>query len=187
LRTKSLFIAVLVLTLAVLAAACQPEEAAPATGVSPEAPGDATPEAPADATPEVAGARATPPELTPTLPLAGKTTAAPPQVIVSDQFVRDGSIVVDQAVVPEDGWVVIHDTLPDGAPGEVVGYARIGAQLNLDVSVQIERSFDGPTQLVAMLHRNIGDPESFDFPEADPPFTENGRPVVDRFTVRPSQ
>jgi hypothetical protein len=167
LRRNSIFMAALALSLAVLVSACQPEEL--------------------EAVPGVAGARATPPPVTPTLPLAGETVAAPPQIIVSDQFVREDSIVVDQATVPEPGWVAIYDTLPDGAPRGVIGHARIGAQLNVQVLVQLERSFDSSTQLVAMLHRNTGDPESFNFPDEDPPFTENGRPVIDRFTVRPSQ
>jgi hypothetical protein len=165
LRTRAIA-AGFVLSLALLAAACQPEEL--------------------EQVPGVAGARATPPPVTPTLPMAGETAAAPPQITVSDQFVREGMIVVDQATLPEGGWVVIHETLPDGAPGEVIGRARVGAQLNIQVPVQLERDFDGPTQLVAMLHRNTGDPESFNFPDEDPPFTENGRPVIDRFTVRPS-
>jgi hypothetical protein len=167
LRRNSLFAAALVLILTVLVAACQPEEL--------------------EEVPGVAGARATPPPVTPTLPLTGETAAAPPQVIVSDQFVRDNMIVVDQATAPEEAWIVIYDTLPDGAPGDVIGRARIGAQLNIQVPVELDVAIDESTQLVAMLHSNTGDPESFDFPDEDRPFVENGRPVIDRFTVRPSQ
>ena len=175
------FLIPLGLSVGLLLSACSSPEGSAGPSSTPAVSATSTGTQPA----EVAGARATPPGPTPTLPLSGETTAAPPQVIVSDQFVRDNTIVVDQAIVPEQGWVAIHETLPDGAPGQVIGAAKVAPKLDIQVRVQLDKPIDGPTQLVAMLHRETSNPDSFDFPGADPPYTENGRPVVARFTARP--
>jgi len=119
------------------------------------------------------------------MPATGTPTTDRPQVTVSDQMLLHDTVFVDQAVVPEPGWLVIHAVQPDGSPGEVIGTAKLQEGVNTQVAVHLERAPTEETELIAMLHRDTGEPETFNFPGGDPPFTENGSPVITRFSVQP--
>lgn len=119
------------------------------------------------------------------MPATDTPTAQQPQVTVSNQLLSDDTVVVDQAVVPEPGWVVIHVVQPDGSAGQVIGAAKLQEGVNTSVAVYLETAPTEETELIAMLHRDTGEPETFNFPGGDPPFTENGNPVITRFTVQP--
>lgn len=92
------------------------------------------------------------------------------------------SVTVRKAFLPEGGAVAVHDpgAIPHharhehrhcGRPGPIVGWSaddlRPGTHVDLDVEFT-RTGVEGPL-LVAMTHRGVG----------DPPYTRNGRPVVD--------
>lgn len=118
-----------------------------------------------------------------------------PAVEVSDQEIRNDTVVVDRVVSDGPGWIVIHAD-DNGAPGDVVGYSTVVDGENADVSVQIDTSLlavgmseteamtdtEGVT-LYAMLHTDAGEEGAYEFPGDDTPVTVDGEVVMAPFTV----
>lgn len=115
----------------------------------------------------------------------GTPTSGQAQVAVSPQKLRDNTVTIDRAIVPEPGWVVIHAVQPDGSPGQVIGTATLQEGANTQVAVRLQDPPTEETELIAMLHRDTGEPQTFDFPGQDPPFLESGKPVMAQFRAQP--
>ena len=102
-------------------------------------------------------------------------------VMVRDQQVIDGTVIVPEAEISTPGWLVIHAE-QDGAPGPVLGYAPLEEGSNQEVLVEIEA--DRVTSTVyAMLHEDTGEEGVYEFPDADPPVQVDGSVVVKPFQV----
>jgi LPXTG-motif cell wall-anchored protein len=106
-----------------------------------------------------------------------------PSITVEDQEIgEDNMVTIAEVVSPVEGWIVIHQE-EDGAPGPVIGEAMVETGTNSDVTVEIDPDMVTDT-LYAMLHEDTGEMGQFDFPDADPPVTdEEGNVVMESFSV----
>lgn len=99
------------------------------------------------------------------------------------------TVMVERVVVPEGGFVAIHeaenvtgdyDPAENVSVGAVVGnstYLEPGEHSN--VVVEIDGDLEESQTLVAMLHRDTNDNREYDFPEADDPYATDGAPVIE--------
>ncbi|NEU56820.1 hypothetical protein [Halorussus sp. MSC15.2] len=99
------------------------------------------------------------------------------------------TVLIERVVVPEGGFVAIHEatnvsgvyaTEGQVSVGAVVGnstYLEPGVHSN--VVVELNETVNESKTLVAMAHRDTNDNQQYDFPGADEPYTRNGSPVID--------
>jgi len=104
-----------------------------------------------------------------------------PAVVVSDQDASQGTVIIDEVTAAQPGWVVIHIS-QDGAPGPVIGYARVSEGQNLDVPVEIDLD-RATTELFAMLHVDEGYRGEYEFPGPDVPAMAGEVVVNEPFVV----
>jgi hypothetical protein len=97
----------------------------------------------------------------------------PPDVVVFDQPVIDGQVVIDRVISDGPGWVVVHRD-ENGQPGLIIGHAALADGLNEGVAVELIEAALTPL-LYARLHEDTTPGDAFNFPEADPPVLEDGR------------
>jgi len=126
-----------------------------------------------------------------------KPAAAPPppagpkaELVVSDQQVRRGTVVIDRVMMEQDGFVVIHETTADGrpvAPGSI-GFARVRKGTAEKVTVRLTKRVRKGSKLVAMLHADTGRMGRYEFgvriQAQDKPLMNGNAPVVKAFTVQ---
>lgn len=127
-----------------------------------------------------------------------KPAAAPPppppgpkaELVVSDQAVRRGTVVIDKVMMEQDGFVVIHETTADGkpvAPGSI-GYARVKKGTAEKVTVRLTKRVKKGSKLIAMLHADTGRMGRYEFgvrsQAQDKPLMIGNAPVVKGFTVQ---
>jgi len=108
-------------------------------------------------------------------------------VSFSDQSTTGRSVVVDSVELGDGGFVVIHDSsLLDGeVAASVIGnseYLEPGSYEN--VTVRLDDSLEEGDTLIAMAHQDTNGNQSYDFPDADGPYTEDGDPVIDDADVQ---
>lgn len=108
-----------------------------------------------------------------------------PSVTVHAQEVIKGQVTVAEAVVPVEGWVVIHAD-DAGSFGPIIGQAHLEPGVTTDLAVDID--VDAATEtLYAMLHTDGGVFDVFEFPGTDMPVLKNGAPISPAFTVTISE
>jgi plastocyanin len=102
-------------------------------------------------------------------------------VSASDQNIEFATVLIDEVVMPVDGWLVIH-TDENGEPGEVVGVEALepGRYTDIGVGIDAVRATD---TLHAMLHIDAGQEGEFEYLGPDEPLTIDGEPVMDTFRV----
>ena len=90
-----------------------------------------------------------------------------PDVLIVDQDVVDGEVIVARATVNGPGWVVVYAD-EDGEPAEVIGYAPLmnGINANIMVDLDLKKVTD---QLYAVLHEDMGFVGTFEYPGDDMP------------------
>ncbi|MDE0199530.1 MAG: SH3 domain-containing protein [Caldilineaceae bacterium] len=104
-----------------------------------------------------------------------------PSVTVHAQEVIKGQVTVAEAVVPVEGWVVIHAD-DAGSFGPIIGQAHLEPGVTTDLAVAID--VDAATEtLYAMLHTDGGVFDVFEFPGTDMPVLKDGAPISPAFTV----
>jgi len=111
------------------------------------------------------------------------------QATVSMENTNTGGafLVVQEAYLPEGGFVTIHDsTVTDGAVFDSIrgssDYLEPGTHSN--VHVKLDEPFDGSDTPVPMAHTDTNDNQEYDFPDTeggeDGPYTTgSGDPVID--------
>jgi len=104
-----------------------------------------------------------------------------PSVVVSNQGITNGTVLISSAYMTQAGWVVIH-TEADGKPGPVIGYAALAAGESKDVAVEIDDS-QATTKLFAMLHVDAGVVGTYEFPGEDGPVKDGDAVVMVPFSV----
>jgi len=99
------------------------------------------------------------------------------------------TVVLERVVVPEGGFLVIHEarnvsgdyaSAENVSVGPVVGnstYLEPGEHSN--VVVELNETISESQTLVAMPHRDTNDNQQYEFPEADDPYTMDGAPVIE--------
>ena len=138
-------------------------------------PGQGTPTAKMTSTPQTAAvfptstASPSPTSLPTSTPEPTPIVAA---VEASDQSVgEDGVIVIDQASLPESGWLAVF-SLGGGSSGELLGYVDLPEGVHRNIQVTID-PFQATNQLIAELHSNSGDLQEFELPEPDSIMSES--------------
>ena len=104
-----------------------------------------------------------------------------PSVTVHAQDVIKGQVTIAEAVAQLDGWIVIHAD-DDGSLGPIIGQSYLQAGVTTDLAVEIDVSAATET-LYAMLHRDGGVFDVFEFPGPDMPVLEDTEPISPAFTV----
>lgn len=105
--------------------------------------------------------------------LAAFKATYPPEVLVYDQPVIDGTIMVERVISQGPGWVVIYNEA-DGQPGFIIGATPLQDGLNEAVVVDLRESAI-TSQLFAWLHQDSEPGDEFNFPGQDPPVLYNNR------------
>ncbi len=100
----------------------------------------------------------------PLLAFALTLTAAPvladdhmmPMVEAANQSVSNGVVSAGSVVAPANGWLVVHRTDADMAPGPVVGHAPIREGETTDVAAILTEDVAPGDMLMLMVHGETG-------------------------------
>lgn len=86
----------------------------------------------------------------------GEAHEMAPAVDAMDQSVMDGEITAASVTAPEPGWLVVHRTDAEMAPGPVVGHAPLMEGENADVTVSLDEEVAAGDMLMLMIHSEAG-------------------------------
>ncbi|QXT39935.1 DUF7282 domain-containing protein [Gymnodinialimonas ceratoperidinii] len=81
---------------------------------------------------------------------------AGPMVEATDQSVANGVVSADTVMAPANGWLVVHRTDADMAPGPVVGHAPLREGPNTDVAAILTEDVAAGDMLMLMVHGEDG-------------------------------
>ncbi len=130
-----------------------------------------------------------------------ESTASTDPIVVKNQDVNTGIVVIDSITAAQDGWAVVYDNpdmspsdeYPDVSSDEVVGYAPVKAGVNTHVKVKVDtrRIANKPT-LWVVLHVDNPVLGLFEWglrnlPYNDPPAMVNGQIVIAAFGTTADQ
>jgi len=116
-------------------------------------------------------------------PLVLAQDATTPAVTVSDQDVTGGTVTIDSVVSDGPGWIVIH-AAEGNSVGADIGHAALTDGTNENVVVTLDNGEADVTEtLYAMLHSDLGEEGTYEFPGADTPVQVDGEVVNVPFTV----
>mgnify|MGYP000011435299 CR=1 FL=1 len=112
-----------------------------------------------------------------------------PAVEAMDQSVENGVVSADKIVAPENGWMVVHRTDAEMAPGPVVGYAPLRAGETMDVAAILQEDVMPGDMLMLMVHSEAGGmkPGIFEYTlgaKEDGPIKIDGKLVMQVITVQ---
>lgn len=79
-----------------------------------------------------------------------------PAVTAADQDVSGGTVSADSVTAPANGWLVVHRTDAEMAPGPVVGYAPLREGENMDVTAILTEEVASGDMLMLMVHGEDG-------------------------------
>ncbi|NWF79308.1 MAG: hypothetical protein HXY37_04570 [Chloroflexi bacterium] len=122
-----------------------------------------------------------------TVALPAAAQSGPASITLADQPVISGTIVVQRAMIPQDGWIVIYKAGPDGKllVSPSIGRAALKAGTNRDVVVRLAEEVAEGAPLWAMLHVDEGVIGQYEFPGGpDSPIVIDGVPVLAEITVQ---
>ena len=105
----------------------------------------------------------------------------PPDMIILDQPLIDGNLIVEQVISPEPRWIVVNYD-EDGRPSDtIIGFAHVGAGLNEQILIDLVNTSVTPRLYLRFYEDN--DPiNEFDVPGVDVPLQYDGR-QLDPFIV----
>ncbi|GGB11069.1 DUF7282 domain-containing protein [Allosediminivita pacifica] len=83
-----------------------------------------------------------------------------PMVEASDQSVENGVVSADMVTANANGWLVVHRTDSEMAPGPVVGHAPLRAGENTDVAAILTEDVASGDMLMLMVHSEEGGMET---------------------------
>ncbi|WP_435179013.1 DUF7282 domain-containing protein [Halorussus sp. AFM4] len=102
---------------------------------------------------------------------------------------NETTVLIERVVVPDGGFVVIHEAGTPAGEYATEGQVQVGAVVgnstylepgvHRNVVVALNKSVNQSQTLVAMAHRDTNNNRQYDFPGADGPYTRNGSPVID--------
>lgn len=79
-----------------------------------------------------------------------------PMVMAGEQSVSNGIVSAEKVMAAENGWLVVHRTDADMAPGPVVGYAPLRGGENTDVAAILTENIAPGDMLMLMVHSEAG-------------------------------
>lgn len=109
-------------------------------------------------------------------------TGRVPAVIVANQPIKDGKLVIPEVISNGECWLVIHRQNGDGTMGSMVGFAKVADGTNKNVVVPVDTS-QTSTIMYAMLHENNARKGSPQFPGVDVPVMANGQMIAPTFEI----
>lgn len=77
-------------------------------------------------------------------------------VDASDQSVANGIVSAQSVMAAQNGWLVVHRTDADMAPGPVVGHAPLREGENVDVAAILTEAVAPGDMLMLMIHAEEG-------------------------------
>ncbi|WOI58372.1 hypothetical protein [Palleronia sp. LCG004] len=83
-----------------------------------------------------------------------------PSITASDQSVSNGVVSAESVTAPANGWMVVHRTDSEMAPGPVVGYAPLRMGENDDVLAILQEDVASGDMLMLMVHSEEGGMET---------------------------
>lgn len=83
-----------------------------------------------------------------------------PMVEGMDQDVSGGTVTASKIMAPANGWLVVHRTDSEMAPGPVVGHAPLKEGENTDVTAILTEPVESGEMLMLMLHGEDGGMET---------------------------
>ena len=113
-----------------------------------------------------------------------------PQISVGDQSLSGTKVMVSEAVIPMDGFIVIHPVDDKGAAvlSDSLGVAPIKAGTSVQVPVDLTTAVKLPLKVAAVLHADTGMKGKYEYAAAstdkDGPVLNSGRTVTATFTIR---
>ncbi len=110
------------------------------------------------------------------------STGTTPMVIVHDQLVQNGKVVIAEVDADGPAWVAVHVQGPDGKPGDDIGYSAVKPGKNTNVVVTVDQTKVTPT-MYAMIHRDAGQIGMYEFPGPDMPIMVNGVMISPSFST----
>jgi len=112
------------------------------------------------------------------LPFAFATSAMADEITVTPQPAGD-SVTVASVTIGQDGWLVIHE-IKNGKPvvPASIGHVAVKAGTTQNVVVKLDKKVAAGSKVLTMLHVNKGDMNAYEFPGADVPLKQGGKPVV---------
>ncbi|MCE0506326.1 MULTISPECIES: DUF7282 domain-containing protein [unclassified Roseivivax] len=115
--------------------------------------------------------------------------AMAPGVEASDQAVENGMVTAAKVIAPETGWLVVHRTDAEMAPGPVVGHAALEEGENMEVSAELTEEVAAGDMLMLMVHSEAGGTEEGVFEYTlgateDGPIRVDGELVMTTITVQ---
>ena len=132
--------------------------------------------------------------VTPKAAVVAAPTAIAPSgpIVVKNQELNSGVILIDAVTAPQDGWVVVYKS-PNFTAGEIVGYAPVkqGANSAVKVTLDTAKVGEAPT-LWTVLQADNDVKGVFEWgwkgqPYNDQPIVENGHNVVATFRTAANQ
>ncbi len=115
---------------------------------------------------------------------AGFRASFPPDILVLNQPVVDGQIVVERVISEGPGWVAVSFQNEDGSLGNIIGFAPLADGINEQVSIPLLPELATP-QVYLQLHRDTGDVGEFGFPGSDPVVLYQGRQRLFTLDIEP--
>lgn len=82
--------------------------------------------------------------------------APAPAVEAADQDVSGGTVSAASVVAPANGWLVVHRTDAEMAPGPVVGHAPLRMGETMDVTAILTEAVAPGEMLMLMVHGEEG-------------------------------
>ncbi len=114
--------------------------------------------------------------------LLSTTSTLSPSISVSDQSLKtDNQIVIANASIGDDGWLVIHKK-QNGQTGPAIGYTSLLKGSASKIKVTIDKTNLTPS-LIAMLHYDRGEKGVFEFPGADGPVIRDKQVIMQEFNI----
>lgn len=105
-----------------------------------------------------------------------------PSIMVANQPIKDGKVILPKVVSAGEAWVVIHKQNGDGTMGPMVGFAKVQNGINKNVTIPVDTSLTSRV-MYAMLHENNAKKTSPQFPGVDSPVMVNGQMISPTFEI----
>ncbi len=83
-----------------------------------------------------------------------------PSITASDQPLENGVVSAESITAAENGWLVVHRTDSEMAPGPVVGHAPIRMGTTEDVAAILTEEVAAGDMLMLMVHSEAGGNET---------------------------
>lgn len=90
----------------------------------------------------------------------------PPDLLVYDQPVVNGQLIVERALSSGPGWLVVY-TDEEGQPGFIIGFEPLEPGINREIVMEVVETAVTP-QLFLQIHEDTDPLGEFDFPGGDP-------------------